>query len=82
MVLEGFKNFSSKSIYPLIPFSPSPLATYGNSPLKVTIFAFIFFLVGMISKKVNYRNNGIKFVFCAKMMRTFRIKQVLNSIQF
>ncbi len=33
-------------------------------------------------KKVNYRNNGIKFVFCAKMMRTFRIKQVLNLIQF
>ena len=39
-------------------------------------------LLNYFDKKVNYRNNEIKFVFCVKMMRTFRIKQVLNLIQF
>lgn len=33
-------------------------------------------------KKVNYRNNGIKFVFALKGCAFFRIKQVLNLIQF
>ena len=55
---------------------------YFGFPIRSPNFILNIGLLNYFDKKVNYRNNVIKFVFCVKMMRTFRIKQVLNLLQF
>ena len=55
---------------------------YFGFPIRSPNFILNIGLLNYFDKKVNYRNNGIKFVFRAKMMRVFqnKISIKLNTI--